>query len=58
MTGLTKCRHLLSNTVVAMESGYSKTLINDWVVPDTNGPLLGALLDIQMLAVLSRMDRT
>ena len=53
-----KCRQLLSNTVAAMEPGYSKILINDWVLPDTGSPLVPALLDIQMLAVLSGMERT
>lgn len=41
-----------------MEPGYSKILINDWVLPDTGSPLLPALLDIQMIAVLSGMERT
>lgn len=53
-----KCREILSNTVAAMEPGYSKILINDWVLPDTGSPLLPALLDIQMIAVLSGMERT
>lgn len=41
-----------------MEPGYSKILINDWVLPDSGSPLLPALLDIQMLAVFSGMERT
>lgn len=41
-----------------MEPGYSRILINDWVLPDTGAPLLPALLDIQMMAVLSGMERT
>lgn len=41
-----------------MKPGYSKILINEWVLPDTGSPLLPALLDIQMLAVLSGMERT
>ena len=41
-----------------MEPGYSKMLINDWVLPDTGSPLVPALLDIQMLVVLSGMERT
>ena len=54
----TKCREFLSNTVAAMEPGYSKILINEWVLPDTGGALIPALLDIQMLAVRSGMERT
>ncbi|KAK4691124.1 hypothetical protein P7C71_g5810, partial [Lecanoromycetidae sp. Uapishka_2] len=53
-----KCRELLSNTIAAMKPGYSRVLINDWVLPDTGSPLLPALLDIQMMAVLSGMERT
>ncbi|CAF9913570.1 MAG: hypothetical protein ALECFALPRED_008912 [Alectoria fallacina] len=53
-----KCREILGNTVAAMEPGYSKILINDWVLPDSGSPLLPALLDIQMLAVFSGMERT
>ncbi|KAF6231715.1 hypothetical protein HO173_010017 [Letharia columbiana] len=53
-----KCRELLSNTVAAMEPGYSKILINDWVLPDTGSPLLPALMDIQMIIVLSGIERT
>ena len=33
-------------------------LINDWVLPDTGNPLVPALLDIQVLVVLSGMERT
>ena len=54
----TKCRELLGNTVAAMEPGYSKILINEWVVPDTGSALIPALLDIQRLAVFSGMERT
>jgi len=53
-----KCRELLSNTVAAMEPGYSRMLINDWVLPDTGSPLMPALLDINMIACLSGMERT
>ena len=53
-----KCRQILSNTVTAMEPGYSQILTNDWILPDTGSPLVPALLDIQMLAVLSGMEHT
>jgi len=49
---------LLKNTVEAIEPGYSRLLINDWVVPDTGSPLLPALLDLQMMAMLSGIERT
>ena len=41
-----------------MEPGYSKILIKDGVLPDTGSPLVPALLDIQVLALLSGMERT
>ena len=41
-----------------MKPRYSKILINEWVLPDTGSALIPALLDTQMLAVLSGMERT
>ena len=41
-----------------MELGYSKILINEWVLPDTDCSLRPALLDIHMLAVPIGMERT
>lgn len=51
-----KCRETLSNTVATMEPGYSRITINDWVLTDTGASLLPAMLDIQMMAVPSRME--
>ena len=48
----------LSNTVAAMELGYSKISINDWVLPNTGSPIVPALLDLQVQAVPSGMERT
>lgn len=53
-----QCRQLLSNTVAAIKPGYSKVLINHWVLPDTGSPLVLALLDIPVLAVLPGSERT
>lgn len=41
-----------------MEPGYSRILINDWVIPDTGSGLIPALLDINMMVVLTGMERT
>lgn len=41
-----------------MLPGYSKLLIFEWVLPDIGTPLYPALLDINMLALLSGMERT
>lgn len=41
-----------------MRPGYSKLLLFEWILPDVGTPLYPALLDINMLAVLSGMERT
>ena len=41
-----------------MTPGYSKLLINEWVLPDTNVPLYPATLDILMMVMLSGIERT
>lgn len=41
-----------------MTPGYSKLLINEWVLPDTNVPLYPAALDITMMVLLSGIERT
>ncbi|KAN0103383.1 S-adenosyl-L-methionine-dependent methyltransferase [Hyaloscypha variabilis] len=52
------CREFLGNTVKAMENGYSKLLINDFVLPDTEVPLHLALLDITMMNLCSGVERS
>ena len=41
-----------------MKQGYSKVLIFENVLPETGTPLASALLDINMIALLSGMERT
>ena len=53
-----RSRIILRNTTEAMEKGYSHLLINDWVLPDTGSPLLPAAMDINMMALLSGMEKT
>ena len=53
-----QCRQILQNTVAAMTPGYSKLLINEWVLPDVGVPLYPALMDINLMALLSGMERT
>ncbi|OTA67095.1 S-adenosyl-L-methionine-dependent methyltransferase [Hypoxylon sp. EC38] len=52
------CVKILKNTAGAMTPGYSKLLISEFVLPTSNTPLLPALLDIQMMAILNAMERT
>ncbi len=52
-----KAREILRNTIPAMTE-HSKILINEWILPDVNTPVFPALQDIQMMAMLSGLERT
>jgi hypothetical protein len=52
------CRNILRNLKPAMKVGYSKLVINDWILPEQGAGLYPALLDINMLALFSSMERT
>ncbi|KAL8998443.1 MAG: hypothetical protein Q9169_002480 [Polycauliona sp. 2 TL-2023] len=52
------CREILSNTVAAMRKGYSKLLIDEVVLPDTDVPRQGAFLDLSMMAIETGTERT
>jgi len=54
----TKCREVLQYVVDCTEPGHSELLIFEYIPPDVGTPLFPALLDIQMLAVSSGMERT
>jgi hypothetical protein len=54
----TKCREVLQHIVDGTEPGHSKLLIFENILPDVRTPLFPALLDIQMLAMSSGMERT
>ena len=41
-----------------MTPGYSKLLIFEFILPDVGAPLFPSLLDINMMALLSGMERT
>jgi hypothetical protein len=41
-----------------MKVGYSRLLLNDWVLPEQNAPLFSSLLDINMLGLFASMERT
>ena len=41
-----------------MQKGYSRLLISDWVLPDTNMTLFPAQFDIFMMALISGIERT
>jgi hypothetical protein len=41
-----------------MKPGYSRILVFESILPETGTPLFPALLDINMIALLSGMERT
>ena len=51
-------KKILKNVADAMTPGYSKLLIFDFVLPDVGAPLLGSLMDVNMMALLSGKERT
>ena len=52
------CQKMLRNHVSAMKKGYSKLLINDILVPETNAPFFVAGMDVAMMTTLGGMERT
>ncbi|GKZ17726.1 hypothetical protein AbraIFM66951_010868 [Aspergillus brasiliensis] len=52
------CRKILVNTISAMDPEYSRIIIVDFVLPDTNAPLLQSSLDIQMMSIGSGVERS
>lgn len=53
-----KCRAILQHTADAMEKSHSRVLINEFVLSDLGSPLQPAMMDINMMALLSGMERT
>lgn len=51
-------RRILRNTVSAMAPDYSRILIVDFVLPDTETPLMQASLDIQMMSIGAGIERS
>jgi hypothetical protein len=53
-----KSVEILNHVREAFKPGYSKLLINEFVLPATGPPLYPSLLDINMMAVLNGQERT
>lgn len=53
-----KCRVILKHTVAAMERGFSKLLIEDYIIPDQNAWPKEALTDMIVMAWCSGIERT
>ncbi|MCJ1378681.1 hypothetical protein MMC17_001780 [Xylographa soralifera] len=52
------CRTILTETRHAMDPSYSRILINQWVVPSRDATRLMTAQDLNMMAVLSAIERT
>ncbi|KAL5341090.1 S-adenosyl-L-methionine-dependent methyltransferase [Aspergillus crustosus] len=52
------CQKILRNTISAMDPAHSRIVIVDFVLPDTDTPLLQASLDIQMMSIGSGVERS
>lgn len=53
-----QAQHILQSLLPALEPGYSKILINDWVVPDKGAPYPLTALDWELMTFLSAIERT
>ncbi|CAF9943402.1 MAG: hypothetical protein ALECFALPRED_000295 [Alectoria fallacina] len=53
-----KVREFLSNTASAMRPGYSKLILNEFILPDKGCDLFPALADIHMMGDLSGTERS
>ena len=52
------CEKFLSNTAKAMEPGYSRMLIDEYVLPDVNAPIRGSSMDFLMMMFCAGIERT
>lgn len=52
-----KCLTILKNVTSVMKKGYSNLIIEDFILPMTGCHLLPAMWDMQMMAMLSAMER-
>lgn len=52
------CLEIMKHIAGAMEKGYSKLIIFEWILPSKDVPLYPALLDVNMMALLNGRERT
>ena len=52
------CLRILGNTTAAMKKGYSKLLLNEFILPDQGCPLFAAGFDLEMMAMHAGQERT
>lgn len=52
------CERFLSNTAQAIEKGYSRILLDEYVLPETGASIRGSSMDLLMMCFLSGIERT
>lgn len=52
------CRKILVHTASAMQRGFSKLLVSEFILPDTDVALFPASLDLQMMGLHAGMERS
>lgn len=52
------CAGILSRTAAVMKKGYSKLLLNEFILPNQGCPLFPAGFDLQMMAMHAAQERT
>jgi hypothetical protein len=52
------CEKILLNTASAMDPTYSRIIIVDFVLPDTNAPRMQSAMDIQMMSIGAGVERS
>ena len=53
-----KAHNLLTTVTAAMTPGYSRLLLNEWVLPDRGAALIPSLMDINMMAFCTGVERS
>lgn len=52
------CLEILGNVTPAMKKGYSKLLLNEFILPERGCPLLLSGFDLQMMTIHAGKERT
>lgn len=52
------CLRLLRNVTAGMKKGYSTLIVEDFVLPVKGAALLPSMWDMEMMCILSAMERT
>ena len=51
-------RFILKNTAVAMEPGYSKIILNEYILPAKDCPQAASWADMHMMGTLAALERS